>query len=112
MPTGKTSLSPAGNRPGPSESFDTSTVLGRSARHKAYRNIVFPLFLVSTIAYIDRVNIGYAALTMNTDLHFRPDVFGFGAGILFAGYLLFAVPGALIAERSGARLWLCLITVA
>jgi MFS family permease len=89
-----------------------ASVVAGSARIKAYRNIVLPLFLVSVIAYIDRVNISYAALTMNNDLHFGPDVFGFGAGILFAGYLLFAVPGALIAERFGARLWLCAITAA
>jgi MFS transporter, ACS family, tartrate transporter len=86
--------------------------VARSARRKAYRNIVFPLFLVSVIAYIDRVNVGYAALTMNHDLNFGPEVFGFAAGILFGGYLLFGVPGALVAERFGARLWLSCITVA
>lgn len=83
-----------------------------SARRKAYTRIILPLFLVSVIAYIDRVNVGYAALTMNKDLHFAPDVFGFAAGILFAGYLLFGVPGALIAERFGARRWLAFITIA
>ncbi len=90
----------------------TDESISSETRNKAYRHIILPLFLVSLIAYIDRVNVGYAALTMNSDLHFGPEVFGFAAGILFAGYLLFAVPGALIAERYGARLWLAFITVA
>ena len=55
--------------------------VGSSARRKAYLNVVFPLFLISVIAYIDRVNIGYAALTMNKDLRFDARVFGLGAGI-------------------------------
>ena len=111
MPPKEGSLQ-TGAWPNPSNGCSSPAALARSARYKAYRNIVLPLFLVSVIAYIDRVNVSYAALTMNTELHFGPDVFGFGAGILFAGYLLFAVPGALIAERFGARLWLSLITVA
>jgi sugar phosphate permease len=83
----------------------------RSARRKAYRNIVLPLFLISVIAYIDRVNIGYAALTMNADLGFDSRVFGLGAGIFFAGYFLFEIPGALIAERYSPRLWLARIMI-
>jgi sugar phosphate permease len=85
--------------------------VARSARRKAYRNVVLPLFLVSVIAYIDRVNIGYAALTMNADLGFDPRVFGLGAGIFFAGYFLFEVPGALVAERFSPRLWLARIMI-
>ena len=81
-----------------------------SATRKAYLNIILPLFLISVVAYIDRVNIGYAALTMNKDLGFSSQTFGFGAGILFAGYLLFAVPGALIAEKYSPRIWLACIT--
>jgi hypothetical protein len=69
------------------------------------------LFLVSVIAYIDRVNIGYTALTMNEDLGFNAEVFGLGAGIFFAGYLLFEIPGALIAEKYGPRLWLARIMI-
>jgi sugar phosphate permease len=83
----------------------------RSAQRKAYRNVVLPLFLVSVIAYVDRVNIGYAALTMNTDLGFDPKVFGLGAGIFFAGYFLFEIPGALVAERYSPRLWLARIMI-
>ena len=82
-----------------------------SARRKAYLNVVLPLFLISVIAYIDRVNIGYAALTMNKDLRFDARVFGFGAGVFFAGYFLFEIPGALIAERYSPRLWLARIMI-
>jgi len=73
--------------------------------------VVLPLFVISTIAYIDRVNISYAALTMNAALGFDPRVFGIGAGIFFAGYFLFEVPGALVAERYGPRLWLARIMI-
>ncbi len=77
--------------------------LAASARRKAYRHVVLPLFLTSTVAYLDRVNISYAALTMNADLGFEPRVFGIGAGIVFAGYFFFEVPGALVAERYSPR---------
>jgi len=73
--------------------------------------VVLPLFVISTIAYIDRVNISYAALTMNAALGFDPRVFGIGAGIFFAGYFLFEIPGALVAERYGPRLWLARIMI-
>jgi len=82
-----------------------------SARRKAYLNVVLPLFLISVVAYIDRVNIGYVALTMNKDLGFDSRVFGLGAGIFFAGYFLFEIPGALIAERYSPRLWLARIMI-
>ena len=78
--------------------------VARSAERKAYRNVVLPLFVISVIAYVDRVNIGYAALTMNADLGFDAQVFGMGAGIFFAGYFLFEIPGALVAEKYSQRL--------
>jgi sugar phosphate permease len=65
----------------------------------------------SVIAYLDRVNLAYAALTMNKDLGFSASVFGMGAGIFFAGYVLFEIFGALIAERWSARIWLARIMV-
>jgi sugar phosphate permease len=82
-----------------------------SARRKAYLNIVLPLFIISVIAYIDRVNISYAALTMNADLGFDAQAFGLGAGVFFAGYFLFEIPGALVAERYSPRLWLARIMI-
>ena len=85
--------------------------VGASARRKAYINIVIPLFIISVIAYIDRVNIGYAALTMNKDLGFTAQMFCMGAGIFFAGYILFEIPGALIAEKYSPKLWLARIMI-
>jgi sugar phosphate permease len=82
-----------------------------SAKRKVYLNIVLPLMIASIIAYIDRINIGYAALTMNKDLGFDAKVFGLGAGIFFAGYVVFEIPGALLAEKYSPRMWLARIMV-
>ncbi len=74
----------------------------------AWRLIPF-IFILYLVNFIDRVNVGFAALTMNADLGFSPAVYGFGAGIFFAGYSLFQVPANLILERLGARRWIFLI---
>jgi MFS transporter, ACS family, tartrate transporter len=74
-------------------------------------HVLLPLFLGSIIAYLDRVNLAYAGLTMNQDLGFSASVFGLGAGIFFAGYVIFEIPGALIAERWSPRIWLARILV-
>ena len=62
--------------------------------------------------YLDRVNVGFAALTMNKDLGFSPAVFGFGAGVLFVGYSLFQVPANAVLSRMGARRWMfCIMAI-
>ena len=61
------------------------------------------LLLLFIIAYIDRFNIGYAALQMNEDLGFSAQIYGFGSGIFFLGYCLFEIPSNLILARMGAR---------
>ncbi len=61
------------------------------------------LFLLYIIAYIDRINIGFAGLQMTSELHFSNSVFGFGSGIFFAGYALLGIPGAVLIERWSAR---------
>src|SRR5581483_4224891 len=73
--------------------------------------IVPAMVVLYIAAYLDRVNIGFAALTMNRDLGLSPEVFGFGAGIFFFGYFLFEVPANVILERVGARRWICRIMV-
>jgi len=78
---------------------------------RKYLHIILPTFIGSVIAYLDRVNIAYAALTMNADLGFSAKVYGMGAGIFFAGYVLFEVPGAIIAERWNPRIWLARIMI-
>ncbi len=87
------------------------STIAASAKRKAYLNLVLPLFIISVIAYLDRVNVGYAALTMNKDLGFTAQIFGLGAGIFFAGYVLFEIPGALIAEKYSPRFWLARIMI-
>ena len=68
----------------------------------AWRLIPF-MVLLYVINYLDRVNVGFAALTMNRDLGLTPTIFGFGATLFFIGYMLFQVPSAVILERFGAR---------
>jgi len=68
----------------------------------AWRLIPF-IVLLYVINYLDRVNVGFAALTMNADLGFSPTVYGFGSSLFFIGYMLFQVPAAVILERFGAR---------
>jgi ACS family tartrate transporter-like MFS transporter len=69
------------------------------------------VMLLYFIAFIDRVNIGFAALTMNKDLGFSPTVFGFGAGIFFLGYFLFEVPSNLVLDKVGARIWIARVMI-
>jgi len=76
----------------------------------AWRLIPF-MALLYIVSFLDRVNVGFAALTMNRDLGFSPEVYGFGAGIFFFGYFLFEVPSNIILEKVGARLWICRIMV-
>src|SRR6185369_6200289 len=77
----------------------------------AWRLIPF-LGLLYLFNFLDRLNVGFAALSMNKDLGFSPTVFGFGAGALFAGYLLFQVPGSVMFARFGIRRSIFCIMVA
>ncbi len=61
------------------------------------------LFLLYIVAYIDRINVGFAGLEMTSELHFNNEVFGFGSGIFFAGYAILGIPGAVLIERWSAR---------
>ena len=65
-----------------------------------------------TINLIDRINVGFAALTMNADQGFSPTVFAFGASIFSVGFLAFQVPSSLMLERVGPRRWIALILMA
>jgi MFS transporter, ACS family, tartrate transporter len=82
----------------------------RVMRKVAFRIVPF-IMLLYFVAYIDRVNIGFAALTMNKDLGFSPTVFGFGAGIFFWGYFLFEVPSNIVLDKVGARLWIARVMI-
>jgi ACS family tartrate transporter-like MFS transporter len=69
------------------------------------------LTLAYVVNYLDRTNIGFAALTMNKDLGLTATQFGWGAGILFAGYCVFEIPSNLALYRYGARLWIARIMI-
>jgi ACS family tartrate transporter-like MFS transporter len=89
---------------------DRQTLSGVTLRKVTRRLIPF-LFVLYIVAWLDRVNVGFAALQMNSDLGFSSAAFGFGAGIFFAGYCLFEVPSNIILHRMGARLWIARIMV-
>lgn len=69
------------------------------------------LMLLYFVAYLDRVNVGFAQLQMKSDLGFSDAVYGFGAGIFFLGYFLFEVPSNLVLHRVGARVWIARIMI-
>src|ERR1700675_2124521 len=85
-------------------------VAERARRRFGWRLLPF-LFVLYIIAFLDRVNVGYAGLEMARDLAFSDRVFGLGAGIFFIGYFLLEIPGALIAERWSARRWIARILI-
>ena len=76
----------------------------------AWRLVPF-MALLYLMAFLDRVNIGFAALTMNADLAFSSTVFGRGAGIFFLGYVLFEIPSNLMLYIVGARRWIARIMI-
>ena len=80
----------------------------RTTSKVAKRFIAF-LILCYFVAYLDRVNVGFAALTMNKDLGISATAFGFGAGIFFFAYFLFEVPSNMLLDKLGARLWIARI---
>lgn len=67
------------------------------------------LFLLYVIAYLDRINIGFAALTMNKELAITSEQFGLLVGIFFIGYFLFEIPSNLLLHKIGARIWIARI---
>lgn len=78
---------------------------------KLTRRLVPFLFLLYIVAYLDRINVGFAALQMQGQLHLSDEVYGLGAGLFFAGYFVFQLPSNLLLERVGARRWLAALMV-
>jgi len=83
----------------------------RRAIRKASRRLLPFLGLCYAVNFLDRVNVGFAALAMNEDLGFTPSMFGAGAGIFFVGYILFEIPSNLALQRFGARIWIARIMI-
>jgi ACS family tartrate transporter-like MFS transporter len=89
----------------------TADAVGRSAMRRINRRLLPFLFLLYIVAYLDRVNVGFAKLEMTGDLKFNDDIFGFGSGIFFLGYVLLEIPGTILVEIWSARKWIARIMI-
>jgi ACS family tartrate transporter-like MFS transporter len=87
-----------------------SAVGKRAIPRIAYRLLPF-VFLLYVVNYIDRVNVSFANLRMSADLGFSDRVYGLGVGMFYLTYVLFEIPGAVIAERWSARKWIARIMI-
>src|ERR1700676_3437404 len=85
--------------------------VGQSARRRIACRLLPFVFLMYVVNYIDRVNVSFANLRMSADLGFSDQVYGLGVGMFYLTYVLFEVPGAIIAERWSARKWIARIMI-
>jgi ACS family tartrate transporter-like MFS transporter len=99
----------AGHAPAIESAHETR--LADAALSKARRKLIPFLFVLYVVAYVDRINVGFASLQMDRELGLSESVFGLGAGLFFLGYSIFEVPSNLILERVGARLWIARIMI-
>jgi ACS family tartrate transporter-like MFS transporter len=83
----------------------------QSAMRKVYLRVLPFAVLTYFFCYLDRINVGFAALTMNKEIGLDPAVYGMAAGAFFWGYVLFEVPSNIILEKLGARVWIARIMV-
>lgn len=90
---------------------DATQLEARIIRTLTWRLVPF-LFVLYVVAYLDRINVGFAALQMQVQLGMSDKAYGLGAGMFFAGYFVFQVPSNLVLERVGARRWIALLIVA
>src|ERR1700733_13097960 len=88
-----------------------SAVDGRALYAKISWRLIPYMFLLYIVAYVDRVNVGFAAMDMQRDLHFSNTVYGTGAGIFFLGYALCDLPSSLILRWVGTRIWIARIMI-
>ena len=90
---------------------DTSKAFEESTYRKVSWRLLPFLLLCYVVAYLDRVNVGFAKLQMLTDLNFSETIYGLGAGIFFIGYFIFEVPSNVILHKVGARVWIARIMI-
>ena len=93
------------------ETVGGMTVDARALYAKISWRLIPYMFLLYIVAYLDRVNVGFAAMDMQRDLRFSNTVYGTGAGIFFLGYALCDLPSSLILRRVGARIWIARIMI-
>jgi hypothetical protein len=87
------------------------TAVEKTAYAKVFRQVVPFLMICYVVAYLDRINVGFAKLQMEVDLGFSETVYGLGAGMFFIGYFFFEVPSNMIMYRVGERLWIARIMI-
>jgi MFS transporter, ACS family, tartrate transporter len=100
------------------EEIPTGAILGheitdleRKTMTRVARRLLPLLMACYFVAYLDRVNVGFASLTMNKALGFTSAVYGFGGGIFFLGYFIFEVPSNILLSKVGARVWIARILI-
>jgi ACS family tartrate transporter-like MFS transporter len=91
--------------------MEPNLMLEKRVIGKVMRRLVPFLMLLYFFAFLDRVNVGFAALTMNKAIGLNAYTFGWGAGIFFIGYFLFEVPSNIILDKVGARVWIARIMI-
>src|SRR5579863_2077981 len=106
------------DRTGPARRYRTAAVgvrrkpmsaVERSAMRKVYLRLLPFGCLCMIVCYLDRINVGFAALTMRGDLGLSATAFGFGAGCFYAGYCAFEIPSNIALMKLGARFWIARI---
>lgn len=93
------------------ETSVTDPGIEQSTMPKLMRRIIPFMMLCYFVAYLDRINVGMAAITMNKSLGLSPVVYGAGASIFFLGYFLFEVPSNMMMQKFGARMWIARIMI-
>jgi len=97
--------------PGASTAFKASPEFENATYRKVTIRLLPFLMLCYIVAYLDRVNVGFAKLQMLGDLKFSETVYGLGAGMFFIGYFFFEVPSNIILHKVGARIWITRIMI-
>jgi ACS family tartrate transporter-like MFS transporter len=90
---------------------ESQTVDGRALYRRITRRLIPYLFVLYIVAYIDRVNVGFAAMDMKRQLNFSNTVYGTGAGVFFLGYAIFDLPSTLMLRLVGTRVWIARIMI-
>jgi ACS family tartrate transporter-like MFS transporter len=90
---------------------ESQTVDGRALYRRITRRLIPYLFVLYIVAYIDRVNVGFAAMDMKRQLNFSDTVYGTGAGMFFLGYAIFDLPSSLMLRVVGTRVWIARIMI-
>jgi ACS family tartrate transporter-like MFS transporter len=94
----------------PEPVYESGPLQRRALRRISLRILPF-IMLLYVVAFLDRVNLGFASLSMNRDLGLSPAAFGLGAGIFFIGYLIFEIPSNLMLHKLGARIWIARVMI-